>query len=391
MVQSPITLRFNPLFEIDLLSPLRNFFNWLVSQMVSLGNSLIKTINYNVIKPIMDSLGWISEQVKNLIETVVSNIINFVISVTRPADPERVFSTMLKLLVIAGLGYLSINLLLTALGVKIAGTGISVTPLSNFINRFIRPDLIISLGIGTILGIFLRIPLGYWAKKTFRPYKPEPFTLFQLYTRGYITREQLKSELAYVTGYSDNYIEGLIDIFEYNPSLFELIRMADYVELSEDFIRKSLKILGVKEPYYSIIFSMIKRRPIREEIRANVNFLVYAYQNGYISKDFLSLALDNLGLQSMEKQLIMMLADNKRTFELIERKIKILRTSFIKGFISEATLISELEKLRLDREFINIIVADAKLYAKVELPVPKITRGYTTEIIFTTSYSYSIS
>jgi hypothetical protein len=167
--------------------------------------------------------------------------------------------------------------------------------------------------------------------------------------------------------------------------------MADYVELSDDFIKRSLTVLGIKEPYFSIIVTLIKRRPVREEIRYNVTQLITAYSKGYISKDFLSLAFDKLGLQSQEKALMLTYADNKRNYEITDERVFILRTAFQKGLITEETLRSELTKLGLQTEWINLIVDRGKLYRKIELPVPKVTRAYAVELPIITSYSYTIS
>lgn len=375
------------LFDIDLLTPLKNFLNWLVTQVVNLGQTIASFLNERVIKPIIEGFNWIITKIIEGIKDFFNKIINFIKGSASPITPEKALEIGLGVLAIAGLGALTIGALLTALNIKVVGCGIDVEPFTKFCSKLFDVRIIVSVTLGALLYTSLRVPIEYWGKKIFRPFKPDPITLFGLYTRGYITREQLKSELAYVTGFSDVYIDGLIDIFEYNPSLFDLLRMADFVELSDDFIDRSLKVLGIKKPYLDVIKTLIKRRPIREEIRANVNFLIYLYQNGYISKEFLEKALDGLKLQSSEKELILMLADNKRTYELIERKIKILRTSFIKGFINEATLVSELEKLKLDKEFINIIVQDAKLYAKVELPVPKVKRTFSTDLTLETKYT----
>lgn len=379
------------LVSIDILKPLKDFMSWLVSQMLIFITNIANILNETVIKPIVSALNWIISKVVDAVKGVFTNIINFIKGYGAPIVPERALELGLTLVGLAGAGALGIGVLLSALNVKLLGFGIDVEPLAKFTSQLFNVRLITGIVIGALLYSALRVPLRYYANKLFRPFKPDIVTLFGLYTRGYISRETLKSELAYVTGFNDVYINGLIDILEYNPSLFDLLRMADYVELSDEFIKKSLKILGVKEPYFSVLYTLIKRRPIREELRANVNFLVYLYQNGFISKEFLVSALDKLGLQEREKELMLMLADNKRTFELIERKVKMLRTSFIKGFISEATLVSELEKLKLDKEFINIIVSDAKLYAKVEVPVPKITRGFAIDLPITVSYSYTIS
>lgn len=379
------------LLSIDLLKPLKDFINWLIEQIVSLFNTLANAIKEHVITPIVNALNWVKDRISDTVKNFFTTLLNFLAYNLKPSDPERAINVMVTFASM-GIGLsLGMNAILTVIGTKIAGTGINISPLSNMLNKIMDLRLLFSVTLGIITYNALRIPLGYWAKKFFRPYKPDPITLFGLYTRGYISRETLKSELAYVTGYPDAYVDGLIDIFQYNPSLFDLLRMADYVELSDELISKSLKILGVKEPFYSMLFTLIKRRPLREEIRSVITQLVYAYQDGYMSEEEFKKLLDDLKVMPMEKELILALAKNRRAKELKDRRIKILTTAFKKGLISEATLVSELEKLGLVKEFVNIILEDAKLGRKVEVPVPKITRAYSIEIPITTSYSYVIS
>jgi hypothetical protein len=379
------------IFGIDLLAPLKNFVNWLVEQIMSLARNVWNFVQERIITPIVNGIKWIIDKIVNAVKDFFSNVVNAVRSMFTPTDPETVVTKLPMIIGTVAIASLGTGALLTAIGTKMMGTGIEIEPLAKFMHSLFRADIVISFSIGTLLGYSIRTPLGYWARKTFRPLKPDPITLFGLYTRGYITRDQLKSELAYVTGYPDKYIDGLIDIFSYNPTVFELLRMADYVELSDEFIRKTLSIQGIKEPYFSVLVTLIKRRPLREETRTNVTQLITAYSKGYISRSFLSTALDNLGLQPKEKELMLMYADNKRTYEIIEERIYILRTAYQKGLIDKSTLDKELTKLGLDREWINLIISRGDLFRKIEIPIPKITRGFTTEIPFSVSYSYTLS
>ena len=374
-----------------ILDALKDFLKWLVEQIMSLAQTIFSFVKENIVMPLTTTINWVVNKIVSAIKDFFNNIINTIVNLLKPSDPETIVSNLPTILGNVALISAGISALLTIIGTKIAGTGVEIYPISRMLTSLFNPSLVISFSLGAVLGLAIRTPLGYWARKTFRPLKPDPITLFGLYTRGYISRSTLKSELAYVTGFSDTYIDGLIDIFEYNPSLFDLLRMADYVELSDDFIKKSLKILGVKEPYFSTLFTLIKRRPIREEVRMNVSLLVTAYSKGYISREFLSTSLDGLGLQTKEKELVLNYADNKRTYEILEERIYILRTSFQKGLISESTLESELSKLGLQKEWINLIIARGKLFRKIEVPIPKITRAFVSELPISTSYEYTIS
>jgi hypothetical protein len=375
----------------DILSPLKDFLKWIVEQVMSLANTLVSFITERIIKPIVDAFNWVLNKIVEFFKNLWESVLRLLKGIASPITPDKVIESIPMIIATYSIIILNISGLLSAIGTQIMGTKIEVEPIAKTLHSLLRPSILVSFTLGAILGLAIREPISYWAKKYFRPLKPDPITLFGLYTRGYITREQLRNELAYVTGYPDNYIDGLIDIFEYNPSLFDLLRMADYVELTDEFIRKSLTILGVKEPYFSILFTLIKKRPLREEIRTNVSQLITAYSKGYISRTFLIMALDNLGLQPKEKELMLMYADNKRTYEIIEERIYILRTAYQKGLIDKSTLDRELTKLGLDREWINLIISRGDLFRKIEIPIPKITRGFTTEIPFSVSYSYTLS
>jgi len=389
-IPTPVQVVIDPPEFFDILKPLKDFLNFIVGQIFSLAKTIFSFVQEKIITPLVNAISWVIDNVVNAIKSFVSNVINTIVNLFRPSDPEKIVSNLPLILGTVALGSLGTGLLLTAINTKVMGSGVDVEPLAKMVSQLFRPSLIISFTMGTVFGLAIRTPLTYWAKKTFRPNKPEPLTLFGLYTRGYITREQLKSELAYVTGFNDKYIDGLIDIFEYNPTFFDLLRMADYVELSDDFIKKSLTVLGVKEPYFSIIFKLIKKRPLREEIRSVVNHLVNLYANGLINKEFLSNALDGLDVQPMEKRLILMYAENKRVERIKELRIEILKIKFAKGLIEEATIINELEKMGIEREFINLIIERGKLSRKVELPIPKITRGFSFELPISTSIEYSL-
>jgi hypothetical protein len=390
MVQNPII---NPIgiFRIDLLAPLRSFIEYLASSLFSLVKTLFTIVNENIVKPIVESFRWVLNLIVSNVREFISKVIETFKNLFYPSDPERVASNFPRIFLAIGLSSLTIGTLLSVIGTKVGGTGIEIEPLAKMVSNLFNPQFIIGIGIGTIVGMSLKVPLGYWAKKTFRPFKPDPETLFGLYTRGYITREQLKSELAYVLGFPDRYIEGFIDILEFNPSLSQLVRLSDFVEIPDDVLTRSLKILGIKEPYFSLLWRIIKRRPLREEIRLNTNLLINAYVKGYISREFLERGLDKLGIQSMEKQLLLTYADNKRTFEILEERIYILRTSYKKGLIDRATFINELTKLGLQVEWVNLIVMRGDLFRKIEVPVPKITRAYSVPITISTSYEYQLS
>jgi hypothetical protein len=384
---------FNPtgIFQIDLLSPLRNFLNYIGTQLFSLAATMIKTLNEKVIKPIVDGLSWLINSIITAITDFISRMINTVKSLFIPSDPEKTAENLPRLILTVGGISLGTGVLLSVIGTKVAGSGIEIEPLAKMVSRIFRADYIISFSIGALLGYGIREPLNYYFKKLFRPLKPDPNTLFNLYTRGYITREQLKSELAYVTGFKDRYIDGLIDIFEFNPSLSEIMRLADFVEIPDTLLDRSLKILGIREPYYSLIWQMIKRRPLRDEIRINTNLLISAYAKGFISEEFLSKSLDALRIQTEEKRLLMMFARNKRTFEIIEEQIYILRTAYQRGLIDAATLMNELSKLGIQTEWINLIKRRGDLFRKIEIPIPKVSRAYAIQLTISTAYEYTIS
>jgi hypothetical protein len=373
------------------LSPLKNFLNFIGTQLFSLAANMINALNEYVIKPLVNGLNWLINSIITAITDFISKMINTVRSLFTPSDPEKIAENLPRLILTVGGISLGTGVLLSVIGTKIAGSGIEIEPLSRMVSNIFRTDYIISFSIGALLGYGIREPLNYYFKKLFRPLKPDPLTLFNLYTRGYITREQLKSELAYVTGFKDTYIDGLIDIFEFNPSLSQLMRLADFVEIPNELLNKSLKILGIKEPYYSLIWQMIKRRPLREEIRVNTNLLINAYVKGFISEEFLSKSLDALKIQTEEKNLLMTYARNKRTYEMIEEQIFILRTAYQKGLIDAATLINELNKLGIQTEWINLIKRRGDLFRKIETPIPKVTRALGIQLTISSSYEYSIS
>jgi hypothetical protein len=375
----------------DLLSPLKNFLGFIVEQLFSLTGKIATFVSEKIVTPIANAFNWVVDKIVGFFKSMFESVINILKGLTAPATPEKVFFSVPSLITQFMFFAFNPSLILTAIGISVVGTKIDISPISETMNRLFNPELILSFTIGAIFCMAIKTPLEYYAKRTFRPFKPDPLTLFGLYTRGFITREELKTELSYVTGFVDKYIDGLIDILEYNPSLFDLLRFADFVELDDDFIDKSLKVLGIKEDFKKIIKNVIKLRPLREERRILINQLVTMYAKGFISREFLSTALDSLKLQKQEKEFILSFADNKRFSELLEERINILRRSFEKGLISEETLRSRLEKLGLQIDWINLIIERGKLSQKIELPAPRVTRSLSIEFRMTVSTTTQVS
>jgi hypothetical protein len=387
----PVEIKLDPPQFIDILAPLKDFLRWIVEQLYSLAQSVFKFVSEKVIAPLTEVYKWVADKIIGLFRSMFDAVLGLLKSITTPATPEKVYESVPTIMSSFMFYAFNPSLILAAMGVAIMGTKIDVSPISDTMNRLFNPEIILSFTIGAIFGMAIKTPLEYWAKRYFRPIKPDPLTLFGLYTRGYITREVLKSELAYVTGYPDTYINGLIDIFEYNPSLFDLLRFADFVELSDEFIEESLRILGVKGKYKDIIKTLIKKRPLREEVRTFTRAIISAYAKGFIPLPFLREGLSALEIGKAERKILEDYATFVRNIEITEERIFILRTAFQKGLISEATLISELTKLGLQKEWINLIVERGKLFRKIEVPVPKISRAFAVELPITTSYTYTIS
>ena len=343
-------------FGIDLLGPLKDFFNWLIQQLVNAFNTFVTFISERVITPIVNALKWVFDKISGMISSAITNIVNY-IKEQAPITPDKAFSMLPTVIALTSAGAIGVGGLMTALNIKVMGSGLDITPLARFFERLLSPNLVVGVIAGTILGASLRTPLRYWANAIFRPNLPDPRTAFSMMVKGIISKDEFVRVMKYVGGYSEFWIEALRKEWDYTPSAFEVMRLADYTSLDPIWVAKKLRDLGMNETDIGYFLDAIIRRPLREEVRSLTSEILYHYIYGWMDKDTARKVLEDLKLKKEEIDLLVARAEFYRKRRLLEQRVDIFTEMFRKELIDATTFETKLKELGLATENVNLIVA----------------------------------
>jgi hypothetical protein len=360
-MQQQIALKLDPpeIFGIDLLKPLKDFFNWMVQQLTSAFSTFATFLSENVIAPIINALKWFFDKICEMFSSATNAIINFV-KEQAPITPEKAFGLIPKILLITSSAAIGIGGIMTAMNIKVMGSGLDITPISRFFERLLSPNLVVGVIAGAILGASLRTPLRYWANAIFRPNLPDPRTAFSMMVKGIISKDEFVRVMKYAGGYSEFWIEALRKEWDYTPSAFEVMRLADYTSLDPIWVAKKLRDLGMNETDIGYFLDAIIRRPLREEVRSLTSEILYHYIYGWMDKDTARKALEDLKLKKEEIDLLIARAEFYRKRRLLEQRVDIFTEMFRKELIDATTFETKLKELGLATENVNLIVAYEK-------------------------------
>ena len=195
------------------------------------------------------------------------------------------------------------------------------------------------------------------ADKLFGMYEwlPTAHEAFYMHRKGLITAAQ-KKELYKAHGYQEKWHAALEGNFEYVPTLYDLTRMADYVELGVPWMTSVLRKRGLNPSDIAKIVSYLQIRPLREERRDIVKLWIQRYKLGRCSIDELGDALDALQIASAEKTLLVYQAEISYQDELIDEQVDILIWKFRTAIISAEDFLEGLTNLGIKEEKANLMV-----------------------------------
>lgn len=183
------------------------------------------------------------------------------------------------------------------------------------------------------------------------------YEAFLAFKRGLIDEDRMKRAFR-AEGYKETDYELIYKFFHRIPSLTELTRIADYVELPSGYIEECLRAHGYSESDINYIKPAILRRPLREEVRSVTYILNNLYIMGYISREEYEAGLDSLGLLTTEKELQKRYSELRRTQYKIELAMDIVQQKVRKRIY---TTIESITKALVD---IGLAEDIANLYAE---------------------------
>jgi len=182
---------------------------------------------------------------------------------------------------------------------------------------------------------------------------------FYMWAKGLITvakRDQLYS----ANGFDKEYHQLLTENNYYVPTVYDLTRIADYVEIDRIWVIKILKERGLRDNDISKIVAMLKIRPLRDEIRRQITLWVKRYRLGWATPTELEEALQEYleggYIQETERTLITEEAELNYEDELMEEKIDIYSWYFKTAEITEEELLEDFLDLGIRLEKANLMV-----------------------------------
>jgi len=204
-----------------------------------------------------------------------------------------------------------------------------------------------------------------WGRKFYSLHENTPTSheAFFMWKKGLVS-VAARNELYRAYGWDPRYWALITKNYEYVPTLYDLFRLADYVEVDEIWATDVLKRRGLADADIAKLLPMIKIRPLRDEVKRQIAIWVNRYKLGWCSADQLEAALDAMlaakYIQVTEKTLITEEAGLSYEDELIRESIRILMWKFRMGAISEDAYLEDLLALGIRREKANLMVEEQK-------------------------------
>ena len=202
---------------------------------------------------------------------------------------------------------------------------------------------------------------GKWFDKFYEVWTKHPdlYLSFSMFNRGLITDTTLttwiKSE-----GFSDTDVPKIKSGLYRTPTLGELIRISDFVELSSVYLGEKLKWAGYKDTDIPLLTSALIKRPLREETRKLITQYTWEYQRGRITNEALQNAFAELSLLPMETYLDLLNAEEVWTQQLINEELQTIEYRVYKkdpGFLTIANIKTAIEDLGINEEMSNALAA----------------------------------
>lgn len=184
---------------------------------------------------------------------------------------------------------------------------------------------------------------------------PTPHEAFYLHRKDLIKKAE-RNALYKAGGYDKKWFDIITGNWEYTPTLYDIARLADSVELDTIWATQVMRKRGLSDRDIAKILPYLQLRPLRDEIRALTTHGIYMREHGYWGHDGLHDYFVDLGLQTKEIELLDDLGDARFERELLEERIEILTWDFRMAKITQADFLAGLLGQGIDEEKANLMV-----------------------------------
>ena len=184
---------------------------------------------------------------------------------------------------------------------------------------------------------------------------PTPKEAFYLHTKGLIDKAQ-RDGLYQWAGYDKAWNEIITGNWQYVPSIYDLLRIADSVEIDQIWALDVMKRRGVSDKDKAKIWEMLQIRPLREEVRELTRAWTVRMQFGRTTLETLEQEFIALGVKTKERELLLKKAQMDYEDELITEYVEVLQWKFRTAIISAETFLAALISTGIREEKANLIV-----------------------------------
>jgi len=184
---------------------------------------------------------------------------------------------------------------------------------------------------------------------------PSPREAFYLWKKDLITRDA-RDQLYTAAGLDSRWHGIYTDNWYWTPSVYDLTRMADYVEMDQIWVTKQLRRSGVRDSDIPKIWEMLERRTVNYEINGLTAKWVWRMRFGRATLEDLEEAFIDLGVRRKKRELLLEKAQLDYEDELVDEWVEILQWRFRTAVITEKQFLEGLLDLGIREEKANLIV-----------------------------------
>ena len=391
-------------FITNLPERVKKFFTEdLPSWLSPILKSIWDWLNENVGKPLIEGVRGIWGSVEDSVRSFIRSVLEFyygLVDEYQRGGFEAVLTRMLPL-VAAGLG---IAVAIDVASLKIAGTGVDLNAVREFINNTVMKFFDVSIFTSVFFAIAVQKPLEYVVKRAFRTERPSPGDATTWYAKNIIDSEEALEYLR-IAGYPDEiaqkylrsiykepdfmsvftaYKRGRIDEREYRvwlsvlnvdraelldgtyypykvleeaayrmPSPFTLVYAVETGEVSEDVLRKILEYDLIHPDFIEPLTKALLWRAARDDRSLLRRYLVDLFSEGILKTDEFEHYLGVLGISPDFARSIVEVADLNRRKNIRRKALNYLEKQFLEGYMSREEFANQLVSYGFDEELVR--------------------------------------
>jgi hypothetical protein len=360
-------------------------------------------LNEKIGKPLVDSIRNVWSTVEDSARSFIRSVLEFYYGLVEDYSRGGFEAVLTRMLPLVATG-LSIATAVDIASLKIAGTGVDLNAVREFINNTVMKFFDISIFTSVFFAIAVQKPLEYVVKRAFRTERPNPGDAMSWYAKNIIDSEEALEYLR-IAGYPDEiaqkylrsiykepdflsvftaYKRGRIDEREYRtwlsvlnvdkaelldgtyypykvleeaayrvPSPFMLTYAVETGEVSEEVLKKILEYDLIHPDFIEPLVKALLWRAARDDRSLLRRYLVDLFTEGILKVDEFEHYLGVLGISPDFARSIIEVADLNRRKNIRRKALSYLEKQFLEGYMSRDEFVNQLVSYGFDEELVR--------------------------------------